>query len=183
MKDITRRRLLWAIPFTTAAVAGGGFLAILSDLGKGKFDPREINTPVLNNPIPHFSLPDQAPSAGFGSQLLQRQTKPILINFFASWCLPCLSEMPLLRQLSAHIDIWGVAYKDRPANIEAFLKRNGNPYRYIGQDPDGTVGINWGISGVPESFLIVPGGIIKWHYPKPLNEFSIDTLLNIFKKQ
>lgn len=179
MQDITRRRLLWSIPFATAAVAGGGFLAMLSGLRKGNFDPREINTPILNKPIPSFTLADQPPSTGFNQQELQQQTKPVLINFFASWCIPCLTEMGVLQQLSNHIAIWGIAYKDKPDAVAGFLQRNGNPYQRIGQDPDGSVGIDWGLSGVPESFLIMPGGIIKWHYPKPLTTTSTQTLLSL----
>lgn len=181
MKDITRRRLLWSLPFGTALVAGGGFLAMLSGIRKGNFDPREINTPILNRPIPTFSLPAQPPSTGFTQQELQQQTKPVLINFFASWCIPCLTEMGVLQQLSSHIAIWGVAYKDKENAVTGFLERDGNPYQRIGQDKDGSVGIEWGLSGVPESFLVMPGGIIKWHYPKPLTVNSTQTLLSLLQ--
>jgi len=112
---------------------------------------------------------------------LQRQTKPILINFFASWCIPCLTEMGVLQQLSSHINIWGIAYKDKPEAVSGFLERNGNPYQKIGQDTEGNIGIEWGLSGVPESFLIMPGGIIKWHYPKPLTVASTQTLLSLLQ--
>ncbi|EUK18428.1 DsbE family thiol:disulfide interchange protein [Commensalibacter papalotli (ex Servin-Garciduenas et al. 2014)] len=181
MQDITRRRLLWSLPFATAAVAGGGFLAMLSGIRKGNFDPKEINTPILNKPIPAFSLSAQPPSTGFNQQELQQQTEPVLINFFASWCIPCLTEMSMLQQLSSHISIWGIAYKDKQNSVSGFLKRNGNPYQRIGQDNNGNVGIEWGVSGVPESFLVMPGGIIKWHYPKPLTVNSTQTLLSLLK--
>ncbi|MDI2089828.1 redoxin domain-containing protein [Commensalibacter oyaizuii] len=179
MQEITRRRLLWTVPFAGAAIAGGGFLSMLTGLKKGNFDPHEIKTPILNRPIPDFTLPNQPPSTGFDQTMLKQQNQPILINFFASWCIPCLSEMGVLQQLSSHLKIWGIAYKDKSQNIEGFLQRNGNPYQHIGQDSEGNVGIEWGISGVPESFLIMPGGIIKWHYPKPLTATSTQYLLSL----
>lgn len=182
MKSITRRRLLWSVPFATAAVTGGGFWAMLSGLKSGKFDPHEINTPLLNRPIPEFHLDVQPPGLVFDPIILRQINKPILLNFFASWCIPCLLEMENLQKLSSQIDIWGIAYKDKPENAENFLQRNGNPYRYLGNDLKGSAGIEWGISGVPESFLIMSGGMIRWHYPNPLGEAAIHQIHSLLRK-
>ena len=87
--------------------------------------------------------------------------------------------MPILNQLSTRLSIWGIAYKDKNNTINQFLNRHENPYQYLGQDDEGMIGINWGISGVPESFLIIPGGIIRWHYAKPLNKTAVSSLLSL----
>lgn len=181
MNNLTRRRLLWGLPLATVIVAGGGFASMLSGLYKGSFDPHTIDIPVLNKPIPDFELQPIASYQNFNSLLLKQQQKPVLINFFASWCLPCVSEMPLLQALANHLSIWGIAYKDKTPSINQFLTNHSNPYHYLGQDSDGTIGINWGLSGVPESFLIMPQGIIKWHYAKPLDKTAITSLLQLLK--
>lgn len=182
MNPITRRRLLLGIPLATAALAGGGFVSMLSGLRKGSFDPHAINIPIINRKIPDFSLTPLPNHTVFDSNQLASQQKPVLINFFASWCLPCVGEMPLLQELTRKISIWGIGYKDSANSIEQFLARHANPYTLLGMDQDGMVGINWGISGVPESFLVMPEGIIKWHYPKPLDKTALQVLLSLAKQ-
>lgn len=179
MKSITRRRLIWGLPLGATVLAGGGFATMLSSLKNGKFDPHKIELPNLNKPIPNFKLKPILSYKNFDSLLLKQQHKPVLINFFASWCLPCISEMPILNQLSTRLSIWGIAYKDKNNTIDQFLNRHENPYQYLGQDDEGIIGINWGISGVPESFLIIPGGIIRWHYAKPLDKTAVSSLLSL----
>lgn len=179
MKPLTRRRLLWGVPFGITILAGGGFATMLSSLRKGNFDPHKIELPTLNKTIPEFTLKPVISYTNFNSSLLKQQSKPILINFFASWCLPCISEMPILKHLSTQLSIWGIAYKD--SAIDQFLVRHDNPYQYLGQDHDGTVGIDWGVSGVPESFLIMPRGILRWHYAKPLDDMAVSSLLQLIK--
>lgn len=85
--------------------------------------------------------------------------------------LPCGNAN--LMGLKDDLPMWGIAYKDRPENAAGFLKHSGNPFTRLGSDRDGRVGIDWGISGVPETFLIGPGGIIRWHSAAPLD---VDTI-------
>ncbi|MCX2560049.1 DsbE family thiol:disulfide interchange protein [Acetobacter farinalis] len=172
-ENMKRRRLLMAAPLAAAAVAGVGFWKMLSGMQRGSFNPHDIHAPVLNRPVPDFSVPDQAPGQGFGAQDLRALTQPVLVNFFASWCIPCLAEMPTLMALKDDLPLWGIAYKDRPENAAGFLKHSGNPFTRLGSDRDGRVGIDWGISGVPETFLIGPGGVIRWHSAAPLD---VDTI-------
>ncbi len=182
MNSLTRRRLLWGLPLGITVLAGGGFAKMLSSLRKGKFDPHKIDLPNLNKTIPNFTLEAvSSPYKNFNSSILKQQTKPVLINFFASWCLPCISEMPILKQLASQLSIWGIAYKDKINMIDLFLKHHGNPYQFLGQDNQGNIGIDWGISGIPENFLIIPGGIIRWHYAKPLDYTAISSLLSLVR--
>lgn len=107
-----------------------------------------------------------------------------LVNFFASWCAPCRAEHPILKQLSAGgVTVIGVNYKDKPANALAFLSEMGDPYTRIGADPTGRVALDWGIYGVPETFVIDGSGKIVMRYPGPLTEQILrEELLPALKK-
>ncbi|MCP1230606.1 DsbE family thiol:disulfide interchange protein [Acetobacter indonesiensis] len=176
-ENLTRRRLMMGLPLAGAAVLGVGFWKMLAGMQRGSFNPHDINAPVLNRPVPEFTVPDQAPGQGFSAQDLRGLTKPVLVNFFASWCIPCLAEMPTLMSLKDDLTLWGIAYKDRPENAANFLKHSGNPFTRLGSDHDGRIGMEWGISGVPETFLVGPGGIIRWHTATPLDVDTIRTTL------
>ena len=168
--SLSRRRALLLAPLGVAVAAGAGFYAMLTDMGEGRFDPHDVHAPVLNRPIPRFNLPSQAPGQGFSSQLLAAQTQPILVNFFASWCIPCVLEAQTLVSVASMLPIWGIAYKDAPANAAGFVRRTAAPYARLASDRSGLSAIDWGVTGVPESFLIAPGGIIRWHVAGPLTE-------------
>ena len=162
-------------PLGVAAVAGIGFWAMLDGMGSGQFDPHDIHTPSAGRSIPGFDLPSQAPGQGFSSAILAAQTRPVLVNFFASWCIPCVLEAQALSSLAAGLPIWGIAYEDTPDNARGFVSRTGNPYARLASDHAGLTAIDWGVSGVPESFLVAPGGIIRWHLPGPLTDEAIRT--------
>lgn len=103
--------------------------------------------------------------------------KPALVNFFASWCLPCVEEQPLLVSMKDRIDIYGVAYKDKPSATKGFLKKLGNPYKAYITDADGRLGITWGISGVPETFALDKDGIVRARHVGPLTARDVEKLL------
>jgi cytochrome c biogenesis protein CcmG/thiol:disulfide interchange protein DsbE len=158
-----KRRLLLLAPLGLAAVAGGSFYAMLSGMKRGTFDPRGIPSQMIDKPLPDFELP------GFSRADVLAAGKPVLINFFASWCLPCIEEAPTLMKLrQARVPLWGIAYKDKHAATDAFLVRQGNPFAHLAHDDAGTVGIEWGITGVPETFGIDGAGIVRWHFSGPL---------------
>ena len=162
------RRLLLLAPFGATVVAGAGFLAMLWREQQGTFDPRGVPSMLMGKRVPPFSLPAVAGGdAGFADTDLAG--RPILVNFFASWCVPCIEEAPVLMDLKrAGVAIYGIAYKDKPAATAAFLARRGNPYAKLADDAAGRVAIDWGVTGVPESYLIDPSGIVRWRFVGPM---------------
>ena len=102
----------------------------------------------------------------------------VAVNLFASWCAPCEAEHPLLIRLgTAHPDqVYGVLYKDTPENGDAFLERLGNPYAVVALDPDGKGGLDFGLTGVPETFVISGEGEIVLHINGPLDEASLQKI-------
>ena len=164
-----RRRLLLAAPLGVATLGGLAFWRMLRGMSTGDFDPRGVPSPVTGKPVPAFDLPAQAPGRGFGSADLA-PGRPVLLNFFASWCLPCAEEHPALIALAkAGLPIWAIAYKDRPDAAAQFIQRHGDPFQRIARDAPGTVAIDFGLSGVPESFLLDGTGVVRWHWAGPLD--------------
>ena len=164
------RRIVLLAPFGVAAIAGAGFWSILNRMRTGRFDPHEVPSQLIGRRSPDFApIPGLAPAQGFGSADLHDARRPLLVNFFASWCVPCIVEAPELMALSREgLPIWGIAYKDRPDASTTFLTRHGNPYARIGRDEPGQVAIEWGVYGVPESYLLDKDGVIRWRIPGPI---------------
>jgi cytochrome c biogenesis protein CcmG, thiol:disulfide interchange protein DsbE len=101
--------------------------------------------------------------------------QPVVVNFFASWCTPCRAEHPILMNMKAKgITLIGINYKNRPDDARAFLEELGNPFSAIGKDESGRTGINFGITGVPESFVIGPNGMILANWAGPLDERIVE---------
>lgn len=105
------------------------------------------------------------------------ENTPVLVNFFASWCTPCLAEYPLIQALSKRGDVllYGIGWNDTADNLSAFLGEHGNPYTHVGLDEAGRTAIAYGITGVPETFLIDPQHRIVYHLRGPLTQEAIDT--------
>src|SRR5579875_3475056 len=113
MTSLTRRRLLMMAPLSVAAAAGGGFWGLLMRMQEGRYDPHALPSMLVGKPIPNFSLPGLPPSAGFSAADVRAAGKPALVNFFASWCVPCEQEAPALMALHEKgVPLWGIAYKD-----------------------------------------------------------------------
>jgi cytochrome c biogenesis protein CcmG/thiol:disulfide interchange protein DsbE len=165
------RRLLLAAPLAAAGLAGIGFWSMLSGMRDGKFDPRGVPSMLIDKPLPDFTLP------GFSSTDIRAAGRPVVINFFASWCVPCVEEAPTLLALArAGVALWGIAYKDKPAATDSFLARHGNPFARLARDEPGTVAIDWGVTGVPETYLIDRAGIVRWRFSGPLPAAAADAL-------
>ena len=168
----SRRWLLWA-PLGVAAAGGAGFYAMLRGLSSGSYDPRGVPSALIGRPVPAFTLPPLPESdiPAITAADLRGQGGPVLVNFWASWCVPCVIEHPQLMRLSRQgIPVLGINYKDRAADARAFLARHGNPFRRLGQDEPGRVAIDWGVFGVPETYLVDREGIIRWRWAGPITD-------------
>jgi cytochrome c biogenesis protein CcmG, thiol:disulfide interchange protein DsbE len=179
-----RRRLLLLAPLGLAAIAGVGFLRVLDRMENGSYDPHTVPNLMVGRLPPPFTTTPAPPGTGFSAADLQNLPQPVLVNFFASWCVPCHAEQPLLLQLKAQgASIWGIAYQDQEKAMAGFLASDGNPYARLGADNTGEAAIAWGISGVPESFLVDRSGIIRWHVGGPLSpEIVAGTLGPLLRK-
>ena len=150
------------------------FIVMVAFLAVGlKLDPREVPSPFIGKPTPAFKLPQLAdPGKSFSNANLQGQVS--LLNVWASWCVSCKQEHPFLLKLAKQniLPIYGLDYKDeREAGME-WLNRLGNPYTVSVFDADGKVGIEWGVYGVPETFVIDKQGVIRHKHTGPITEES-----------
>jgi cytochrome c biogenesis protein CcmG/thiol:disulfide interchange protein DsbE len=152
-------------------LAGFLALAILFMFRLNAGDPSRVPSALLNKPVPDFSLPpiEEGADAGLSSADLSKGVH--LVNVWASWCGPCRLEHPILMQLSAdkRFTLVGINYKDVPENALRFLGTLGNPFAKNGADRDGKTGIDWGVYGVPETF-VVKDGVIVHKFIGPLSE-------------
>jgi cytochrome c biogenesis protein CcmG/thiol:disulfide interchange protein DsbE len=138
----------------------------------------EIRSQLIGQPIPAFALAPALPGrAGLASAELATG-QPRMINVFASWCVPCIAEAPLLMELKRQgIAIDAVAVRDRPQDVAAFLARHGDPFDRIGADPESRVQLALGSSGVPESFIVDGRGIIRYQHMGPIEPDDVPTIL------
>jgi cytochrome c biogenesis protein CcmG, thiol:disulfide interchange protein DsbE len=137
-----------------------------------------VRSKLAGKAVPAFSLPAAiAGKPALGSALLATG-QPRLLNFFASWCVPCIGEAPVLDQLKRRgVAIDGIAIRDRPEDVADFLARNGDPYQRVGSDTDSRVQLALGSSGVPESFVIDGRGIIRYQHVGPIEHDQIPLIL------
>ena len=125
----------------------------------------QIQSPLIGKNIPNIKIIkfNENQKISFSKY----KNKRFILNFFASWCLPCKIEAPLLNKISLKIPIIGIAYKDKKEDMIKFLKNYGNPFDEIGVDELGSIAIEWGVYGVPETFLIDENGKIIYKYAGP----------------
>lgn len=152
----------YAIPVTILAL-----LLVLLGIGL-KLDPREVPSPLIGKPAPAFELPLLEGDAILTPAALAG--RPVLVNFFASWCAGCRVEHPLLLELARKegVEIVGVDYKDDPAAGRQWLQRHGNPYRVVAVDRQGAAGLDWGVYGIPETFVLGADGTILFKQIGPM---------------
>ena len=147
-------------------------------------NPREIPSALIGKPVPQFSLPPvQGRTLGLSSADLVGEVS--LVNVFASWCVACREEHPLFMQLKAGggVPIHGLNYKDQPDNAARWLNTLGDPYTRTGADRDGRVAINWGVYGVPETFVITKDGRIAHKHIGPITPKDIEaTILPLVRR-
>ncbi len=162
MDALTRRRLIMLAPLVLAAAAGGGFWGLLARMQEGTYDPHALPSMLVGKPLPKFSLPGQPPSQGFSNLDVAAGSRPALVNFFASWCIPCVEEATALMGLKKQgIPIWGIAYKDKIDAAAQFLEQHGDPYVQVARDEPGSAAINFGLYGLPETYVVDRTGIVR----------------------
>ena len=157
-------------------VALAGLVAILA--AGLRHDPREIPSVLIGKPVPKFSLPPvRGRSLGLSSADLEGHVS--LVNVFASWCVACREEHPVLMQMkrSGLVAIHGLNYKDRPADAQKWLDERGDPYTRTGADIDGRVAIDWGVYGVPETFVVDREGRIAYKQIGPITPELVEKTL------
>ena len=170
------RSLAYIVPLLAFAVLAGFFIYRLHLVEEG-VAPNLIPSVLIDRPAPAFDLPPLL-AGERGLKTADLKGKVTLINFFASWCLPCRIEHPVLPQITkAGIVLVGINYKDRPEDAKAWLAELGNPYRTVAVDAHGRTGIDFGVYGVPESYLIDKQGVIRFKQTGPLSTEIINNQL------
>ncbi len=165
------RAWLALLPLAVFAALAAIFLLQLQRGG----DKEAIPSALIGKPVPRTSLPplESTGLKGFESAALKGQVT--VVNVWASWCAPCREEHPVLMQLAAdkRFSMAGVNYKDRPENAARFLGSLGNPFSIIGRDENGRASIDWGVYGVPETFLVGKDGTVLLKHVGPLTPQAV----------
>ena len=174
-----RRTLLVLLPLALFLALAALFLFRL-----GSGDPSRVPSALIGRPVPHINLPpvegltkDGKPVPGVTStDFLGAVT---LVNVWASWCVPCHEEIPLLVKLGEdkRLKLVGINYKDRPDNARRFLGRYGNPFVATGADVNGRAAIEWGVYGVPETFIVNRDGRIVYKLVGPITAENLERVL------
>ncbi len=178
-------RLITMLPLLVFAA-----LAVLFFVGLYSGDPSRIPSALVGKPVPAFQLPrlegleaGGAPVPGLSSQDLQGQVT--VVNVWASWCAPCRDEHPILVDLArrGRFRLVGINYKDQPENARRFLGHHGNPFAAVGVDASGRTAIDWGVYGVPETFVVGRDGRILHKHVGPLSDKAVrETLMPAIEK-
>jgi cytochrome c biogenesis protein CcmG, thiol:disulfide interchange protein DsbE len=173
------KRLIYLLPLVVFLVVAAYFAVSL----RPAHDIHELPSAMIEKPAPPFDI------AGLGvNQPLALDTlkgHPFIINFFASWCVPCRIEHPLLMRLAEqnHLPLYGIAYKDKPDDSSRLLATFGDPYHQVGVDRDGRVGLDFGVYGVPETYVVDSTGVIRKRFVGPLTADTVDKDLLPLLKQ
>jgi cytochrome c biogenesis protein CcmG/thiol:disulfide interchange protein DsbE len=165
------------LPFLPLVIFGLMVMIIGTFLWRGE-NPSQLNSALIGKPVPRFVLP----------ALDSRQTElshsgaknnVTIINFFASWCVTCAAEQKTLLHIKndPRIQIWGIAYKDKSSSAKAWLERHGNPFARTAQDMNGKTAVDFGVYGVPETFVIDQKGIVRYRHAGPLTQEDLDNIL------
>ncbi len=166
-----RRSLLVYLPLLVFAG-----LTVLFLLRFKAGDPSTLPSALIGKPVPNFSLPalEELEQPGLATTDFQGG-KVALVNVFASWCAPCQQEHPQLMELAKdkRFEIFGINQKDRPENARRFLGKLGNPYARVGVDADGRASIEWGVYGVPETFVVSGRGKVVFRHVGPITPESL----------
>jgi cytochrome c biogenesis protein CcmG/thiol:disulfide interchange protein DsbE len=158
------KRLLFALPVLILGVISGFFWRGLD------LDPTILPSAMIDRPVPDFTLPALR-ADGRGLATADFQGAPKIVNVFASWCVPCRAEHSIIARLAAMpgVAVFGLNYKDDAKAALTWLDELGDPYARIGADRAGRVAIDWGVYGVPETYLVDGAGRIRYRHVGPLD--------------
>lgn len=151
------------------------FAVLVFFLWRGlSLNPREVPSPLIGKPAPEFALP-KLDEPGVTMRRADLLGKVWVLNVWASWCAPCREEHPLVIALArtGGVPVYGLNYKDQSAAATRWLRQLGNPYTATLVDADGKAGIDWGVYGVPETFVIDKAGIVRFKHIGPLTEEAV----------
>jgi len=175
------RTARWLMVLPLAVFAG---LVAIFWLRLGSGDPSRIPSALIGRPAPQTALPELQGLLSNGEQVpgldpAVFKGKVSLVNVWASWCVPCHDEAPLLTELGhdRRLQIVGINYKDSPDNARRFLGRYGNPFSIVGVDANGRASIEWGVYGVPETFIVGREGTIVYKLVGPVTVDNMNTVL------
>ncbi len=179
-----KNRFLYILPLSVFLV-----LAVYFAIGLTK-DPQILPSALIDKPVPEFSLPpiEGGPGKGLSSADLKGPGENggvSVVNVFASWCVPCRAEHPQITRLAnlKVATVYGLNFKDKPENALKWLKQLGDPYAAHGVDTTGRVAIDWGVYGIPETFIVDNSGTIRYKYVGPITARRLDQeILPIIKK-
>lgn len=171
-----KRRYLLLLPLLGFSALAALFFARLN----GNSNPATLPSALLGRPVPSFILPalPGLEREGLASTDVQNG-RVSLVNVWASWCVPCRDEHPLLMALShnSSFDLFGINNKDNPETARRFLGQFGNPFRRVGVDANGRVSIDWGVYGVPETFVVDGAGTIRLRHVGPLTPQIVEQVI------
>jgi cytochrome c biogenesis protein CcmG/thiol:disulfide interchange protein DsbE len=144
------------------------FIALIGLLAAGlRLNPREVPSPLIGKAAPHFELPLlHAPDKRFTQKDMLGSVW--VLNVWASWCPPCLQEHPIVTDLAKTVSVIGLNYKDAREDALPWLKRNGDPYKLSVYDANGRIAVDYGVYGVPETYVIDQRGVIRYKHIGPL---------------
>jgi cytochrome c biogenesis protein CcmG/thiol:disulfide interchange protein DsbE len=174
-------RSMMALPLVAFAV-----LAAIFWFRLGSGDPSRIPSALIGHPAPPTALPALEGLVNNGAQVPGLDPsvfkgKVSVVNVWASWCVPCHDEAPLFTELGrdSRLQMVGINYKDAPDNARRFLGRYGNPFGIVGVDANGRASIEWGVYGVPETFIVGREGTIVYKLVGPVTPDNINTVLKV----
>ena len=137
-----------------------------------------VESEMIGKPVPAFALPAAVPGSPTLSSKDLADGTPKIVNFFASWCVPCIGEAPVLTELRQQgVHIVGIAVRDRPQDLAQFFAQNGNPFERIGSDRQSAVQLAFGSSGVPETFVVDGHGVIRMQHIGPIEPDDVPSLI------
>ena len=171
-------RLTYAVPVAAFFALSILFAVYLYQIRFQGRDIAEVPSALIDSPVPAFTLPPVEGSARPGFSNEEFGGRVTLVNVFASWCAPCRVEHPILMRLAREgIAIYGINYKDKPGDANRFLTGFGNPYSRIGADAAGRVAIEWGVYGVPETFVVDADKRIRYRHVGPIMTRDLERVI------